>query len=445
MRKTLLSRVVLALVLAASAIPAHATWSIIICDTRTKEVAIGSATCLTFIDLKRLLPVVRVNQGAGAAQSFIDSSGRNRLLIWDNLAISTDPALMLQMLEDQDSDHQTRQYGIVDTRGRAITFSGSRNGAYANGLTGRIGTLVYAIQGNVITGQPVLDRAEEALVNTPGGIPEKLMAAMEAAREMGGDGRCSCDPGDPTRCGSPPEEFEKAAHVGFMVVARRGNKMGDCDRRSGWTCGEYYMSFNVSGADRNDRDPVFQLRDMFDTWRQELIGQVDGVESAISITPDRMFADGVSKAMLRFEARDWRGDPVADIEAVGVKHQKASAKISTIGSVKDLGGGKFEVEITAGSRGGRDLLKVTLTDAVGPKVIIPMAQLTLLGKADMNCDGSVDIVDVGPFIQALLDPQEYEKSYPDCRLAQGDLDGDGTVATPDVEPFIQCLLNDGCQ
>ena len=37
----------------------------------------------------------------------------------------------------------------------------------------------------MITGQPVLDQAEAALRNTPGGIPEKLMAAMEAARAMG--------------------------------------------------------------------------------------------------------------------------------------------------------------------------------------------------------------------------------------------------------------------
>jgi len=80
-----------------------------------------------------------------------------------------------------DSGHQTRQYGIVDAFGRTATFSGTRNGKYASGLVGHEGSLSYAIQGNVITGQPVLDKAEEALLKTKGDLAARLLAAMEAA------------------------------------------------------------------------------------------------------------------------------------------------------------------------------------------------------------------------------------------------------------------------
>lgn len=59
---------------------------------------------------------------------------------------------------------------------------------------------------------------------------------------------------------------------------------------------------------------------------------------------------------------------------------------------------------------------------------------------DLNCDGSVDLVDVGPFITALLDPSEYEKQYPDCDINNADINIDGSVDLKDVEPFIELLL-----
>src|SRR5262249_55131265 len=212
MRKPLL---VIACAICAAA-PIRATWSIVVVDTRTHEIAIGSATCLANFDLARALPVVRVGLGAAAAQSAIDSTGRNRRRIWDEFALGTAPNDILHILDGIDTLYETRQYGIVDARGRAATFTGALCGAYASGLTGEIGTMVYAIQGSGIPGQPVLSMAEAALISTPGGIPEKLMAAMEAARSMGGDGRCSCNPNAPDSCGSPPPNFTKSAHIGFM-------------------------------------------------------------------------------------------------------------------------------------------------------------------------------------------------------------------------------------
>lgn len=60
---------------------ANATWSIIIVDPVTREVAIGSATCLSGYDLRAGSPVVLAAKGAAAAQSSLDVTGANRLLI----------------------------------------------------------------------------------------------------------------------------------------------------------------------------------------------------------------------------------------------------------------------------------------------------------------------------------------------------------------------------
>lgn len=220
---------------AGLASPAQATWSIILINTRTGEIAVGSATCLTGFDLQANTPVLIAGVGAATAQSFVDQGGFNRVFIRDRLLMGLSPADILSVLPAFDPGHQSRQYGICDTReaGRAATFSGTGAGQWAGGVTGRgiaIGhagaDIVYAIQGNVLTGAPVVSMAEAAVLNTPGDLAAKLMASMEAARAMGGDGRCSCSSGNPTACGSPPASFTKSAHIAYMLIARAGDRDG---------------------------------------------------------------------------------------------------------------------------------------------------------------------------------------------------------------------------
>jgi hypothetical protein len=220
------SSVAVLLALAGAAATAHATWSIVLVDTRTGEVALGSATCLTNFDLQANTPVLLTGVGGATAQSAVDSTGQNRVFIRDGLIQGVAPSAILSGLSTFDGAHQSRQYGIVDARGRAATFSGTGDGQWAGGRTGQVGTIVYAIQGNVLTGAPVVDMAVAAITNTPGDLAEKLMAGMEAARAMGGDGRCSCNPSDPTGCGSPPPTFIKAAHIAYMIIARAGDRDG---------------------------------------------------------------------------------------------------------------------------------------------------------------------------------------------------------------------------
>src|SRR5262245_21202165 len=210
------------LVLLLVSVPAHATWSILIIDLATGEVAIGIATCLTGFDLRPETVVVVPGFGVAAAQSFVGPLSL-RELIRQQLLIGTPAAQILAMLAAADPGHQSRQYGIASVTGGTITFTGNAAGPWAGGLTGQTGTLVYTVQGNVLTGAPVIQAAEQAILNTAGTIGDKLMAAMEAARSMGGDGRCSCSASNPTGCGSPPASFTKSAHIGLMITSRPGD------------------------------------------------------------------------------------------------------------------------------------------------------------------------------------------------------------------------------
>jgi len=85
-----------------------ATWSIIIVDTRTGEVAIGSATCVPGWDLRSLTAVLVIGKGGACAQSYVDFSGRNRLLIFNGFKNGTNPKDILAALAKADPNHQTR-------------------------------------------------------------------------------------------------------------------------------------------------------------------------------------------------------------------------------------------------------------------------------------------------------------------------------------------------
>ena len=182
-----------ALALAAAAGTAQATWSILLVDTRTGEVALGSATCLTGFDLRANTPVMIVGRGGVTAQSSVDQRGYNRVFARDRLLEGVHPDTIIDLLDDFDNGHQSRQYGMIDVEGGVATFTGANAGQWAGGMTGSFQsfhggvetTIVYAIQGNVLAGSPVVDEAIDAVTNTPGDLAEKMMAGMEAAHTMG--------------------------------------------------------------------------------------------------------------------------------------------------------------------------------------------------------------------------------------------------------------------
>ena len=361
--------------LAFSACSAHATWSIVLTDSRTGEVAVASATCVANFDLLEASPVLVVGLGGGAAQSVVDSSGENRLTIYDGLLAGTSPQLILRQLRIQDPIFQSRQYGIADTQGRVVAFTGEDDGAYAGDRTGTVGTLTYSIQGNVLTGDPVIEAAEQAVLGGAIDVPALLMRAMEAAAEQGGDGRCSCSPIDPTGCGSPPPDFEKSAHVGYALDARLGDTDGSCNAQTGCASGDYHLTLNVAFQQANDPDPVQQLRQQFGAWRRALIGRPDHYRSRVAFADDSLPADGTSSTIARVRLRDWRSSAITTNAAVDIELDPSSTTVPVIGPVVDLGGGTFAFRVTASTTPGLARFLVVADDGVRPVLLAPLPEL----------------------------------------------------------------------
>jgi uncharacterized Ntn-hydrolase superfamily protein len=350
------------LVLATCVAPLSATWSIVVVNLRTREVGVVGATCLEDFNLRKGIAVIVVGEGAAAAQSFVDTSGDNRRLIYfDFKDASSTPAEILAALANLDAGHQTRQYGIVNFEGAPVSFTGTRDGLAATGVTGQIGDLVYAIQGNVLTGNGVVFAAEAAFRAKKGDMAEKMMAAMEAARALGGDGRCSCDPGRPTSCGVPPPSFTKSAHVACMVIARIGDVNGGCNAARGCAEGEYWLNLNVRG-DAADPDPVFTLQSRYDQWKLRLRGRPDGLESRVGGLK-ALPADGVTERTVTIELVDREGRRIPHGGAlVEVATIDGLPSLATVGPVLDLGNGRYTFTLKAGTVAGVDRFRVRATD-----------------------------------------------------------------------------------
>ncbi len=424
--------------------PAPATWSIVVVDTETREIAVGSATCLVGFDLLRNLPAVRVDVGAGVAQSRVDSTAINRQRIWNGLIAGTDPEQILNELIAGDPDFSTRQYGIVDTRGRAITYTGVEAGAFANGLTGRVGSLVYAIQGNVITGPSVLTACETAFLNTPGAFPEKLMAAMEAARAQGGDGRCSCSSTCPTCCGAPPPSFTASAYIAFMLVTRRGDSDWPTCNPNGCARGTYYMNLNITAIAASQGDAVNRLRTAFDAWRPSTNGVPDQVASGVSLSRSYLPPDGVTQAVMTIDLRDWRGQPPSGVSGVAVVHDpRGSAGRAALGPVEDLGGGRYQATLTAGAAAGLDTLAVRVSYGTQQRFLLPSTRLRSAPGGDMDCDGAVTFNDLEGFVTALASAAGYAAAFPNCDYVLADVNVDGAVNFDDIAPFVAALVAGG--
>jgi uncharacterized Ntn-hydrolase superfamily protein len=425
--------------------PASATWSIVVADSRTREVGVAGATCLLEVDLIRALPMVLVERGVAACQSRIDSGAANRIRIRSYMLQDIAPADMLPLIQAADVQFfQQRQFGIVDTQGRFATFTGSQAGAFAGGLVGRAGDLAYAIQGNVITGASVLEAAENALLTTPGDMPAKLLAAMQAARGQGGDGRCSCNPTMPTACGAPPPEFDRSAHVAFFIVARRGDTDGICNF-SGCAEGSYLYRLNVYRVAAGP-DPVDTLQDLFDTRRAELIAIPDQVQSTVSIPP-LLPPDAEYVAPVTVTLRDWQGTPLpddsAEIPTVEIlSDPRDGSGLISGGFATWQGDGTYVGQVRSSATPGTDVVAVRVTHGGVSRILTPATPVRVQHRGDLDGNGVVSVGDIGAFVLALTDPAEYAVRYPQVVVnIVGDLTGDGAVTPEDIAPFVNLLIN----
>lgn len=369
---------------------AAATWSIVVVNYETGEVGIGSATCIANSDLKKMVGVIAVGKGAAQAQAQVDQTGENRTTMADALHAGMDAQAILAELEATDPALQKHQYGIAVLGGGAATFTGANTMAYTSGLTGSAGPIHYAIQGNILAGEPVLLAAENALVNSTGDLGQRVMAAMHAAKFYGGDGRCSCASWNPTGCGSPPSKKKKndkpwkSSHISYLVIARMGDVDGVYTLPEGFANGSYYMDINISDTEPTDTVDLLQYE--YQAFRDSRRGHADHLLTQKTVIPRTIEANGSDTAELLIALADIDNQPVPGNphRTVSVTHAENSAGVTTIEGVKHLGHGVYSITLIAGHAPGVDLFQIVVNDGKGPVTLYPYPKLNVVAPPKMK-------------------------------------------------------------
>jgi uncharacterized Ntn-hydrolase superfamily protein len=162
--------------------PRPATFSIVAADPEAGEV--GVAVASRFFAVGSVVPFAQADVGAVATQSYANTTFGPRGL--DLLARGATPEEVLELLLRADSDRDGRQVGVVSATGESATYSGPKCNAWAGGRTGP----GYAAQGNILTGEGVVEAMEQAFLETAGKpLAERLYFALKAGDDTGGDSR----------------------------------------------------------------------------------------------------------------------------------------------------------------------------------------------------------------------------------------------------------------
>ena len=165
--------------------PLVATFSIVAFDPATGD--LGVAVQSKFFGVGTVVPWAKANVGAIATQSYANITyGPNGLAL---LKQNMHPEAAMKQLTESDLKSEYRQVGIIDAQGRASSFTGSKCNAWAGHIVGPH----FAVQGNLLAGQPVVENMAKAFQkssSTPGTeLADWLMMALQAGQDAGGDKR----------------------------------------------------------------------------------------------------------------------------------------------------------------------------------------------------------------------------------------------------------------
>jgi uncharacterized Ntn-hydrolase superfamily protein len=156
------------------------TYSIVARDAKTGE--LGVATQSQAFNTGAAVPWARPGVGAIATQSFTDRRYGYRGL--ELLAAGSSAEDALAELLEPDAEREFRQVAILDASGRTAQWTGGHC-IPAAGHTAGDG---WAAQGNMLAAD-AWHAMGEMFESSTGTLAQRLMAALEAAEEAGGDWR----------------------------------------------------------------------------------------------------------------------------------------------------------------------------------------------------------------------------------------------------------------
>lgn len=144
---------------------------------------LGIAVQSKFFAVGSVVPWAEAGVGAVATQSWANTLyGPEGLKL---LKIGLTAQQTLDHLIKDDPNRESRQVGIVDSNGTLANYTGEKCNEWAGAISGKH----YTAQGNILAGEDVVKAMGNSYEEAEGELADKLMAALFAGQEKGGDKR----------------------------------------------------------------------------------------------------------------------------------------------------------------------------------------------------------------------------------------------------------------
>jgi uncharacterized Ntn-hydrolase superfamily protein len=174
---------------------ADATWSIVAVDSETGEVGLAAATCNPGIQF-----IAGVVPGSGVVAAQAETSFRGRDLAKELIGKGVDAEQVIVQLKNSSvydgwltAKFPNLQYGVatLTPEPKAGHIGGDEISPWFGGMSND----TYSVQGNTLRGEKVVSAAAHAFEireeeNCHLTLGERLLRALEAGRDAGGDKRC---------------------------------------------------------------------------------------------------------------------------------------------------------------------------------------------------------------------------------------------------------------
>ncbi len=155
------------------------TYSIVACDQETGEM--GVAVQSHWFSVGSIVSWAEAGAGAIATQSFVNVSFGPRGLAL--LREGKSAGDVLDILIQSDEARDVRQLAIVDSKGNVAAYTGEKCIADAGQFVGK----GYSVQANMMLNDTVWPAMSKAFESAKGRLAERMVAALEAAQNAGGD------------------------------------------------------------------------------------------------------------------------------------------------------------------------------------------------------------------------------------------------------------------
>lgn len=143
----------------------------------------GVAVASKFLAVGCAVPAAVAGVGALATQAAANVAYKGEGIMLLDEGAPAEVALARLLADDPGAEH--RQVGIIDLDGNAATHTGRECFDWAGGRSGP----GYAVQGNILAGEEVVAAIESAWLDATGPIAHRLLAALRAGDQAGGDRR----------------------------------------------------------------------------------------------------------------------------------------------------------------------------------------------------------------------------------------------------------------